>query len=222
MNKFNFTEKNKYFNLLNNILNYGKRQKQKKGEIVYLLNQVLSFNKTELNELLNEHYKVPEKLLKSELELYMEGVNEVVKYKKQGIHWWDYCAPTMLNTYPTYFSKLPALIEKINNEKRPSKNYVLFIGETGVKTSQLPCLSLMQFQLTEDGLNLTVYQRSADSNLGLPCDLFQAYEIMKMINAPFNNLTFFIGNAHIYENNIKNTIDLITEKVKRPKFNLNV
>lgn len=213
---------NKYFDLLERIVGEGKEQKQKKGEILYLLNQVLSFNKAELDELLNEHYKVPEKLLKRELELYMAGVTEVAKYKEQGIHWWDYCAPTMVNTYPTYFGKLPALIEKINKEKRPSKNYVLFIGETGVKTSQLPCLSLMQFQLTQDGLNLTVYQRSADSNLGLPCDLFHAYEIMNLIDAPFNNLTFFIGNAHIYKNNVNNTLDLITGKVKRPKYNLNV
>lgn len=220
-NKKNLVE-NKYFNLLKKIINEGKKQKQKKGEIIYLLNESLSFNEAELKELLEKHYKVPEKLLKRELKLYMEGVTEVNKYKEQGIHWWDYCAPTMLNTYPTYFKKLSALIDKINKEKRPSKNYVLFIGETGVETSQLPCLSLMQFQITEDGLNLTVYQRSADSNLGLPCDLFHAYEIMKMINTPFNNLTFFIGNAHIYENNIKNTLDLITGKIKRPKYNLNV
>jgi thymidylate synthase len=80
----------------------------------------------------------------------------------------------------------------------------------------------MQFQITHKGLNLTVYQRSADSNLGLPCDLFHAYEIMKKIDVPFYNLTFFIGNAHIYANNIINTRNLIEGKVKRPKFNLNV
>lgn len=215
-------KKNKYFGLLRNIIVEGKSQQQKKGEIVYLLNQLLSFNKAEIDELLNNHYKVPEKLLKRELKLYMEGNTNVADYKSQGINWWDYCAPTMLNTYPTYFEKLPDLIDKINKEKRPSKNYVLFIGETGVPTSQLPCLSLMQFQLTEDGLNLTVYQRSADSNLGLPCDLFHAYEIMKMIDAPFNNLTFFIGNAHIYKNNIDNTKSLINGEVIRPKYNLNV
>ena len=218
----NKIKENSYYNLLRKIINNGKMQKQKKGKIIYLINQLLSFSKEELDVLLTETYKVPEKLLKRELKLYMEGNTNVKDYKEQGIHWWDYCSPTMVNTYPTYFKKLPKLIEKINLEKRPSKNYVLFIGETGIKTSQLPCLSLMQFQITAEGLNLTVYQRSADSNLGLPCDLFHAYEIMKMIDVPFNNLTFFIGNAHIYENNIANTIDLLEGKVKRPTFNLNV
>ena len=31
---------------------------------------------------------------------------------------------------PTYFEKLPPLIDKINREKRNSKNYVLFLGST--------------------------------------------------------------------------------------------
>jgi thymidylate synthase len=220
-------KENSYYNLLRKIIEDGKMQQQKKGKIIYLINQVLSFSKSELDILFTKTYKVPEKLLKRELKLYMEGNINVKDYKEQGINWWDYCSPTMVNTYPTYFKKLPKLIDKINSEKRPSKNYVLFIGETGVETSQLPCLSLMQFQLTNhsgtiEGLNLTVYQRSADSNLGLPCDLFHAYEIMKMIDVPFNNLTFFIGNAHIYENNIDNTIDLLDGRIKRPKYNLNV
>ena len=36
---------------------------------------------------------------------------------------------------------------KINREKRSSKNYVLFLGETGAETNQAPCLSLVQFQI---------------------------------------------------------------------------
>ena len=70
-------------------------------------------------------------------------------YNKHGINWWDYCKPELINSYPTYFKKLPKLIAKINKEKRSSKNYVLFIGETGVETNQLPCLSLIQFQISE-------------------------------------------------------------------------
>jgi thymidylate synthase len=213
--------KNKYFKLLNKIINEGKQQFQKKGEIVYLYNQMLNFTEHELIELLNKDYTVPKKLLNSELNLYLKGITKVEEYNEKGIYWWDYCFPNMINTYPTYFKKLPALIKKINKEKRPSKNYLLFIGETGVKTSQLPCLSLMQFQLNTEGLHLTVYQRSADCNLGLPCDLYHAHEIMKMIDAKFASLTFFIGNAHIYTNNIPSTLDLLNGKVERPSFILN-
>lgn len=72
------------------------------------------------------------------------------KYKEAGITWWDYCGHTLVNSYPTYFEKLPPLITRINREKRNSKNYVLFLGETGVESNQAPCLSLVQFQIDEE------------------------------------------------------------------------
>jgi len=79
---------------------------------------------------------------------------------------------------------------------------------------------LIQFQISEGMLYTTVYQRSADSNLGLPSDIYQIFLISNMINIPLANITFFIGNAHIYENNIDNTYELL--KGNYPKFELNV
>ena len=211
--------KNKYYELLNKILLSGQEQKNKKGDIKYLLNEVLSMNLVDVLKIITEH-PIAKKELSKELELYCSGITSVKNYNDAGITWWDYCAPEMINTYPTYFKKLPALIEKINKEKRPSKNYMLFIGETGVETSQLPCLSLFQFQISNGKLYITVYQRSADSNLGLPSDIYHAFLISRMIDIPLANITFFIGNAHIYTNNIETTEKLLHgEKVK---FNLNV
>ena len=210
---------NKYYQTLQNILNKGKPQSNKKGNIKYLINEVLSMDKEDLLKIFNEH-KIAKTKLQKEIDLYFKGITEVEKYNEAGIFWWDYCAPTLINSYPTYFKKLPALIDKINTEKRPSKNYVLFIGETGVKTNQLPCLSLIQFQISEKELYITAYQRSADSNLGLPSDIYQIFLISQLINIPLANITFFIGNAHIYENNIDNTYELL--KGNNPKFELNV
>ena len=65
-----------------------------------------------------------------------------------------------------------------------------------------------------------MYQRSADSSLGLPSDIYQVFLISKLINIPLANITFFIGNAHIYENNIDNTYELL--KGNEPKFKLKV
>jgi len=210
---------NKYYKLLSKILTNGQEQKNKKGDIKYLLNEVLSMNLEDVLRIITEH-PIAKKKLSKELELYCSGVTSVKDYNAVGITWWNYCAPNMVNTYPTYFKKLPALIEKINKEKRPSKNYMLFIGETGVETSQLPCLSLFQFQISNNKLYITVYQRSADSNLGLPSDIYHAFLISRMIDIPLDNITFFIGNAHIYSNNIDKTIALLNgEPVK---FKLNV
>tara|TARA_B110000902_G_scaffold256870_1_gene324236 strand:+ start:554 stop:1195 length:642 start_codon:yes stop_codon:yes gene_type:complete len=212
-------KKNKYFDLLKNILSSGQTQQNKKGEIIYLINQSLTLDSDDLDELFKV-YKVPTIKLNAELQLYMEGETREAIYQKCGINWWAYCKPKLINTYPTYFKKLGPLIRKINKELRPSKNYVLFLGETGVPTNQLPCISLIQFQICEGLLYLTIYQRSADSNLGLPCDLYQARLIAQQVNVPLGNITFFIGNAHIYKNNIEETWRLLDGC--KTKFELNV
>lgn len=210
---------NKYYKVLKNILQDGRLQVNKKGDIKFLINQQVSMNVDDLEVIFDEH-PIAKAKLKDELFLYFQGETEIKRYNEMGIHWWDYCSPNLINSYPTYFKKLPALIEQINNEKRSSKNYVLFIGETGVETNQLPCLSLIQFQIVEGELYMSVYQRSADCNLGLPSDIYQMYLISQMIDIPLANITFFIGNAHIYSNNIENTQRLLEgEKVK---FALNV
>lgn len=210
---------NKYYQLLWNIVMSGKDQKNKKGNIRYLTNQVLDLNYIDL-EILFEIHKVAKAKLRSELELYMNGIEEIETYNSVGITWWDYVKPRFINSYPQYFKKLPALIKKINEEKRPSKNYVLFIGDTEKETNQLPCLSLIQFQIDDGELIMTVYQRSADSNIGLPSDIYQMTLIAEKIDIPLKQIIFFIGNAHIYENNIEETKNLL--KRKPYKFNLNV
>ena len=210
---------NKYYKLLKKIISNGKKQTNKKGDITYLINESLKLNENDILRILKEH-PIAKKKLSNELELYCSGITSVKEYNEVGITWWDYCYPEMINTYPTYFKKLPALIEKINKEKRPSKNYMLFIGETGVETSQLPCLSLMQFQISEERLHVTVFQRSADSNLGLPSDIFQTYLISQKIDIALGSITFFIGNAHIYDNNFIKTEQLL--KGGKVKFELNV
>jgi len=212
------TNKNKYFDLLSKILVKNNTQTAKKASSIYSLNETLTFNENELLELFS-NYKVAKAKLSKELELYMQGETRVNKYNKEGINWWDYCSPELVNSYPTYFKELENIIKKVNTG-RGSKNNVLFIGSSSEKTNQLPCLSLIQFQVLNNALTISVYQRSADSNLGLPSDLYQVYLISKMINFPLKELTFFIGNAHIYENNIEATNNMLNGK--EYKFNLNV
>ena len=116
---------NKYYNLLKDILKTGKEQKNKKGNIKYLINKVLSMDKADVLRILEEH-PIAKKKLSSELKLYCKGITSVKDYNEVGITWWDYCKPEMVNTYPKYFKKLPELINKINSEKR--KSTVLFLN----------------------------------------------------------------------------------------------
>ena len=211
---------NKYYQTLDKILQTGKTQTNKKGCIKYLLNERLMLTPADLLDIFESH-GIARKKLKEELKLFMQGIRDVERYKEAGITWWDYCGHTLVNSYPTYFEKLPPLIAKINREKRNSKNYVLFLGETGVESNQAPCLSLVQFQIEEGELVLSAYQRSSDANLGIPADIYHLYLMARQVELPLKSITLDLGNVHIYENNIDRTMELLSG-VENIKFDLNV
>ena len=211
---------NKYYQTLEKILQYGKTQDNKKGHIKYLLNERLILSPADLLDIFESH-GIARKKLKEELKLFMQGIRDVGKYKEAGITWWNYCGHTLVNSYPTYFEKLPPLISKINKEKRNSKNYVLFLGETGVESNQAPCLSLVQFQIDDGELVVSAYQRSSDASLGLPADIYHLYLMARQIELPLKSITLDLGNVHIYENNIDKTKELLSGD-ENIKFELNV
>lgn len=211
---------NKYYQTLKKILEQGKPQTNRKGKIRYLLNEQLSLMPADLLDIFESH-GIARKKLKNELQLFMQGERQVEKYREAGIKWWDYCGSVLVNSYPTYFEKLPPLIAKINREKRNSKNYVLFLGETGAESNQAPCLSLVQFQIDEGELVLSAYQRSSDANLGLPADIYHLYLMARQIDLPLKNITLNLGNVHIYESNLEHT-RLLLDGDENVKFDLNV
>lgn len=210
---------NKYHQTLQRILDKGKCQDNKKGSIRYLLNEKLELKPLDLLEILEGH-AVARNKLKNELNLFMKGERNTEAYREIGVTWWDYCGPILVNSYPTYFEQLPGLINKINREKRSSKNYVLFLGRNDTESNQLPCLSLIQFQIAQGKLVVSAYQRSSDASLGLPADIYHLYLISRQIDIPLKSITIMLGNVHIYTNNKKATKQLL--KGDMPKFSLNV
>ena len=206
--------------ILDKIINRGKTQNNKKGNIKYLLNEQLSLVPADLLDIFEGH-NIARKKLRQELQLFMKGEKMVEKYREAGISWWDYCGSILINSYPTYFKKLPPLIEKINREKRNSKNYVLFLGETGAESNQAPCLSLVQFQIEEGELVVSAYQRSSDANLGLPADIYHLYLMSRQIDLRLKSITLNLGNVHIYENNVEKTFALLSGN-ESVRFELNV
>ena len=211
---------NKYYKILDRIIHTGKQQCNKKGEIRYLLNEQLTLTPSDLLDIFETH-SIARRKLKDELQLFMKGERQIEKYRKAGIAWWDYCGSILVNSYPTYLEKLPPLIEKINREKRSSKNYVLFLGETGAETNQAPCLSLVQFQIDEGELVISAFQRSSDANLGLPADIYHLYLMSRQIELPLKSITLNLANVHIYKSNIERTKELLNGN-EDIKFELNV
>lgn len=217
---YNKMKQNKYHQILARIIDRGRYQYNRKGKIIYLLNEQLSLSPADLLDIFEGH-SLARKKLRSELSLFMSGERSVEKYRQAGINWWDYCGSILVNSYPTYFEKLPPLINRINAERRPSKNYLLFLGATEAESNQAPCLSLVQFQIDDGQLVLSAYQRSSDANLGLPADIYHLYLMARHIDFPLKSITLFLGNVHIYDNNLGNTRRLLAGD-DNVKFELNV
>ena len=211
---------NKYYQLLDEVLRNGRTQTNKKGDITYLLNKDLTLTPADLLDIFESH-PIARKKLKKELELFTSGERLTERYREAGISWWDYCGPILVNSYPTYLEKLPALISRINREKRNSKNYVLFLGSTDAESNQAPCLSLVQFQIDHGSLVISAYQRSSDANLGLPADIYHLYLMARQIDLPLESITIHLGNVHIYESNKARTVQLLSGE-HDVKFELNV
>lgn len=211
---------NKYHLILKKILTEGKKQSNKKGDIHCLLDEQLTLSTADLLDIFEGH-NLSRKKLRTELKLFMQGERDIKRYREAGITWWDYCGQTLVNSYPTYFEKLPPLVDKINRERRNSKNYVLFLGSTDAETNQAPCLSLVQFQIDDGELVVSAYQRSSDANLGLPSDIYHLYLMTRQIDLPLKRITLTFGNVHIYENNIEGTHRLLNGE-EEIRFELNV
>ncbi|HAP94526.1 thymidylate synthase [Epilithonimonas hominis] len=209
---------NRYHKTLQKILKKGRVQENKKGNITFLLNQKLELKPGDLLEIFESH-GIARNKLKTELQLFQSGERLTERYREAGITWWDYCGSILVNSYPTYFEQLPDLIKKINKEKRNSKNYVLFLGKNDTESNQQPCLSLIQFQIQNSKLIISAYQRSSDANLGLPADIYHLYLISRQLDIPLKSITLFLGNVHIYENNLEKTSELIGGESVR--FSLN-
>ena len=211
---------NKYYSMLSTIMSEGKQQTNKKGSIKYLTNQVLHLTPADLLDIFETH-GIARKKLRTELQMFEAGITSTEQYRAEGITWWDYCGDQLVNSYPTYFRKFPALVEKIKKEMRESKNYVLFLGATDAESNQTPCLSLVQFQIENGSLVVSAYQRSSDASLGLPSDIYHLYLMARQIDLPLKSITLNLANVHIYENNIKATERLLAGE-DNIKFELNV
>lgn len=74
---------NKYYQILGKVLEKGKTQTNKKGNIRYLLNEQLSLTPADLLDIFESH-GIARKKLKNELQLFMQGERNVERYRDVG------------------------------------------------------------------------------------------------------------------------------------------
>lgn len=110
--------------------------------------------------------------------------------------------------------------ESIRNDPY-SRRHVVSAWNPG-EISQMalpPCHILHQYRVNQDGgLDLTVYQRSADWFLGVPFNI-ASYALLlrlmaKSILMPAHNLYMVFNDAHIYENHAEQMTEQVGRELK--------
>jgi thymidylate synthase len=90
-----------------------------------------------------------------------------------------------------------------------------------------PCHGWLHFRVLGERLHMTMNQRSADTPIGVPFNMIQYAALLLMIcqvtgYEPGNYVHGFVGDAHIYENQVDKVRELLTRQPRPfPTLHLN-
>lgn len=112
----------------------------------------------------------------------------------------------------------------IENLKDPINRYSRRLIMSAWNPQQLhemalpPCHILSQFNVINNKLSCSVYQRSGDVGLGIPFNIasysFLTHIIAKHTGLEANELVYYLGNAHIYDDHL----EALKEQMEREPF----
>jgi thymidylate synthase len=129
-------------------------------------------------------------------------------------HQWRHFNATYSTCESNYNNKgIDQLLYIINSLKDSKEKYSRRLVMSAWNPCQLeemalpPCHVLAQFNVINDELSCSLYQRSGDVGLGVPFNI-TSYSILTHIIAKHCNLkakdfVYYLGNAHIYDNHIE-------------------
>ena len=179
-----------------------------------------------------------------ELLWFLKGDTNIKYLKENGVGIWDEWADENGNLGPVYGYQwrswptpdgghIDQISNLINQIKKNPDSRRLIVSAWNVadvdKMKLPPCHSLFQFYVADGKLSCQLYQRSADTFLGVPFNI-ASYALLTIMVAQVTNLKLgdFVhtfGDAHIYSNHIEQVKLQLTREPKRlpvMKINPNV
>lgn len=230
-----------YLNLLQDILNKGseKGDRTGTGTISYFGYQ-MRFNLEDGFPLLTTK-KLHLRSIIYELLWFLNGDTNTHYLQEHNVRIWNEWADTNGNlghiygyqwrSWPDYdggsIDQIKEVIEQIKNMPNSRRLIVSAWNVADLKQMNLPpCHLLFQFYVNNGRLSLQLYQRSADSFLGVPFNI-ASYALLLMMVAQVTGLKagdfiHTIGDAHIYQNHLEQVkLQLTREPRPLPRMVIN-
>ncbi len=177
-------------------------------------------------------------LIKSELLWFLRGDNNIQFLLDHNNHIWDEWADENGNLGRGVYGKMwrswphpdghtidqiSEVISEIKNNPNSRRLLVVTYNPALVSKAEVglpPCHVLFQFDVTNGKLSCQMYQRSADSFLGVPFNIASyallTHMIAQVCNLEVGEFVHTFGSAHIYLNHL----DQVNEQLSRKPFPL--
>jgi|TARA_B110000238_G_C16073309_1_gene415933 thymidylate synthase len=230
-----------YLNLLDHILENGTQKGDRTGTgTISCFGYQMRFNLSEGFPVLTTK-KLHLRSIIHELLWFLGGDTNIKYLKENGVRIWDDWADENGDLGPVYgyqwrswptsdgkkidqISKLIEMIKNNPNSRRlmVSAWNVQFIDEMALP----PCHTMFQFYVAGGKLSCQLYQRSADTFLGVPFNI-ASYALLTMMVAQVCDLepgdfVHTFGDVHLYNNHLEQTKEQLTRTpTKLPTMKIN-
>ena len=210
-----------YLDLLNRILTEGTQKTDRTGTgTISIFGNQMRFNLEDGFPLLTTK-KLHLKSIIYELLWFLRGDTNIKYLKEHGVSIWDEWADENGDLGPVYghqwrswpdydggtIDQIQQVVDQIKNTPDSRRMIVSAWNVAEVNKMALPpCHSLFQFYVADGRLSLQLYQRSADTFLGVPFNI-ASYALLLMMMAQVTGLKAgdFIhttGDTHLYLNHL--------------------
>jgi len=211
-----------YHDLLQHILDHGVKKEDRTGTgTISVFGYQMRFDLAEGFPCITTK-KLHLRSIIHELLWFLKGETNIAYLKENGVSIWDEWADENGELGPVYGSQwrswpapdgrhidqITQVIEQIKNNP-DSRRMIVSAWNVGLIDSMAlpPCHAFFQFYVAEGKLSCQLYQRSADTFLGVPFNI-ASYALLTMMMAQVCGLkagefihTF--GDAHLYSNHIE-------------------
>ena len=212
-----------YLDLLDRILKEGVRKDDRTGTgIISVFGHQMRFNLEEGFPLLTTK-KLHLKSIIHELLWFLQGDTNVKYLQENGVHIWNEWADSetgdlghiygyQWRSWPDYkgghIDQIKEAVETIKNNPTSRRIIVSAWNVADLDNMNLPpCHAFFQFYVADGRLSLQLYQRSADSFLGVPFNI-ASYALLLQMMAQVTGLkagdfVHTLGDTHIYMDHLE-------------------